>query len=158
MSLVEQFLWSWGAFRSHLVAAVSEGLAGQVGGQTVKDQISTGGAGGHVAVVSIEGHAGHLLFVVLRAEIQFLLKRRSETFMRSSWSHDTPVMMSHLANGVIPWGSGAASWSSDPRCERTGPDLRSPGTERRSSDTHWFVSSEQRQRDDRSYYDIIWLL
>ena len=50
---------------SDLVAAVAEGFAGQVGGQTVEDQISAGGAGGDVAVIGIKGNAGHLFFVVL---------------------------------------------------------------------------------------------
>ncbi len=52
--------------RSDLVAAVAEGFAGQVGGQTVEDQISAGGAGGDVTVIGIEGHTGHLFFMVLR--------------------------------------------------------------------------------------------
>lgn len=51
---------------SHLVAAVAKGFAGQVGGQTVEDQISTGGTGGNVAVIGVEGHTGHLFFMVLR--------------------------------------------------------------------------------------------
>lgn len=48
------------------MAAVSEGFTGQVGGQTVDDQISTGGTGGDVAVIGIEGNASHLFFVILR--------------------------------------------------------------------------------------------
>lgn len=51
---------------SHLVAAVAKGFAGQVGGQTVEDQISTGGAGGDVAVIGVEGHTRHVFFMVLR--------------------------------------------------------------------------------------------
>lgn len=45
---------------------MAEGFAGQVGGQTVEDQISTGGAGGDVAVIGVEGHTRHLFFMVLR--------------------------------------------------------------------------------------------
>lgn len=52
--------------QSDLVAAVAEGFAGHVGGQTVEHQVSAGGARGDGAVVSVERHAGHFLFVVLR--------------------------------------------------------------------------------------------
>ena len=47
---------------------MAEGFAGQVGGQAVEDQISTGGAGGDVAVVGVEGHTGHLFFMILGNE------------------------------------------------------------------------------------------
>lgn len=51
--------------RSDLVAAVTEGFAGHIGGQTVEEQISTGGTGGNGAVIGIKGHTGHLFFMVL---------------------------------------------------------------------------------------------
>lgn len=52
--------------RPHLVAAVAEGFAGHVGGQTVQDQVSAGGTGSNGAVIGVEGHAGHLFFMILR--------------------------------------------------------------------------------------------
>lgn len=50
---------------SDLVAAMTEGFTGHIGGETVQDQISTGGARGDAAVVGIEGHTGHLFFMIL---------------------------------------------------------------------------------------------
>lgn len=50
---------------SDLVAAVAKGFAGHVGGQTVEDQISTGGTRGDGAVIGIEGHTSDLFFMVL---------------------------------------------------------------------------------------------
>lgn len=45
---------------------MAERPAGQVGGQTVEDQVAAGGAGGNVAVVGIKRYASHLLLMVLR--------------------------------------------------------------------------------------------
>lgn len=45
---------------------MAEGSAGQVGGQAVQDQVTAGGSRDDAAVVSVEGHAGDLFFVVLR--------------------------------------------------------------------------------------------
>lgn len=44
---------------------MAEGFTGHGGGETVQDQISTGGARGDAAVIGVEGHAGHLFFMIL---------------------------------------------------------------------------------------------
>ena len=50
----------------HLISSVAEGLAGQVGGEAVEDEVTAGGARRHGSVIGVEGDTGHLLFMVLR--------------------------------------------------------------------------------------------
>lgn len=57
---------------------MAERPAGQVGGQTVEDQVAAGGAGGNVAVVSIKGHASHLLLMVLREKEAMFIPLRGK--------------------------------------------------------------------------------
>lgn len=52
---------------------------------------------------------------------------------------------------LTPWANGAVSWSSGPRCERSGQDLHWPETERRSSDTRGFAFSEQKMAEELSF-------
>lgn len=51
-------------------------------------------------------------------------------------------------SGLRPWVSGAASWFSGPRCERSCPTRRWPGTGRRSSNTRGFAFSKQKTAGD----------
>lgn len=53
---------------THLVGAVSKGITGQVGGDAVQDDVTTGGARCDVAVTAIKGHTRHLFIVVLVRE------------------------------------------------------------------------------------------
>lgn len=157
--------------RSDLVAAVTEGFAGHVGGQTVEDQISTGGTGGDGAVIGIKGHTGHLFFMLLRdrGRLQTFRTVQAEhceavepqTQQEDYWKHflqhvvclcfcrcfRDEVYNMFIYHPVLaelsPWGSGAVSWSSGPRCERSDQDLHWPETETTNSDTHGFVFSER---------------
>lgn len=49
----------------NLVDSMTKGLAGNISGQTVEDQVPAGGAGGDGAVVGVERHTGHIFFMVL---------------------------------------------------------------------------------------------
>lgn len=44
---------------------------------------------------------------------------------------------------LSPWGSGAVSLSSGPKCGQSGPDLHWPETETKSSNQHGFAFSEK---------------
>lgn len=55
-----------GVENSHLHSAMTKGLAGQVGGDAVQDDIAAGGSRGYVVVVAIEGHTGYFFFVILK--------------------------------------------------------------------------------------------
>lgn len=54
---------------------MAKGFAGHVGGQTVEDQITTGGTRGDGAIIGIEGHTSDLFFMVLGETINERLKR-----------------------------------------------------------------------------------
>lgn len=62
----------------HLLASVSEGFAGRVGGETVEDEMAIGGSGRQQAVVGVEGHACDLVAVILGARRREDHKDRDE--------------------------------------------------------------------------------
>lgn len=74
-----------------LAGTEAKGFAGQVGGQTVENHVSTGGTGDDAAVIGIEGHAGHIIFMVLRTR-----GRKTEDYLNKDQDHQD------LSNLALP--------------------------------------------------------
>ena len=75
----------------HLIGPMAEGLAGQVGGEAVEDEVTAGGARRHAGVVSVEGDAGHLLLMVLREKERKRERKREREREREREKRSPPT-------------------------------------------------------------------
>lgn len=51
--------------QTHLIGPMAKGFAGQIGGNAVEDDVSTGGTRCYVTIATIEGYTCHFLLMVL---------------------------------------------------------------------------------------------